>query len=375
MIELKGITWDHPRGYAPLQASTERYLEKSGIRVNWQRRTLKDFGDISIDVLADKYDLLVIDHPHMGTVNASGCLIDLNKHLTRSDLKTYQKESVGPSFLSYNYNNHQYAIPVDAACQVAAYRADLFESKNIPNSWDEVQKLADNLNKTNQFLGMALCATDCNCTFLTLSAQLGYPAKENSSELIPLCIGVRVLQLMKILKESSHPESLNMNPIQLYTYMTSQDDVVYSPLAFAYINYTQSFSGSILSFCKIPGKNNAVLGGAGMAVSAKSNHIKEAVEYLNYICSPSYQQSYYVQEGGQPGQLSAWKEKTFNPSYDDFFSSLLNTIEQAYVRPRSKGWPEYQEWLGDVVHEYLVKNKNPENTIKTLNEEYKESFR
>lgn len=375
MVELKGITWDHPRGYAPLEASIERYFNESGVRVSWHRRTLKDFGDTPIEVLADNYDLLVLDHPHMGNIHANGCLIDLNDFLSDEERKAFSIESVGPSFLSYNYHNHQYAIPIDAACQVAAFRPDLIASSKLPQTWEEVISLSNTLKSIAKFIGFALCPTDCNCTFLTLSAQLGHPALAANDELIPLDAGILVLQMMKSLLDCSHPDSINMNPIQLYNYMTSHDDIVYSPLAFAYINYANSSFDKPLSFNGIPGKKQAILGGAGIAISSKSKQINKAAEYVKWICAANYQKEFYLQEGGQPGQLSAWTEKSNDGLKNDFFYSILPTIENAFVRPRIAGWPQYQEWLGDVVHEYLTNNQNPEIVIEKLNQQYKMQFK
>ncbi len=72
MIALRGITWDHPRGYQPLAASADPYAAEFGVRVTWDRRSLKDFGDAPIDLLAADYDLLIIDHPHMGLAAEAG---------------------------------------------------------------------------------------------------------------------------------------------------------------------------------------------------------------------------------------------------------------------------------------------------------------
>src|SRR5688500_5450464 len=112
MIELKGITWDHPRGFNPLHASTQKYLQQRGILVTWHKRTLKDFGDTPVEILADNYDLLVIDHPHAGTVSSAGCVVNLDNYLSAEELNLFKLESVGPSFLSYRYNGRQWALPV-----------------------------------------------------------------------------------------------------------------------------------------------------------------------------------------------------------------------------------------------------------------------
>ena len=43
MIKLKGITWDHSRGYDPLVASSALYLEQMGIQVEWQKKVSNSF--------------------------------------------------------------------------------------------------------------------------------------------------------------------------------------------------------------------------------------------------------------------------------------------------------------------------------------------
>jgi hypothetical protein len=52
MIKLKGITWDHARGYDPLIASSELYFKEKGIQVDWQKRSLTNFGDQSLEELS-----------------------------------------------------------------------------------------------------------------------------------------------------------------------------------------------------------------------------------------------------------------------------------------------------------------------------------
>jgi multiple sugar transport system substrate-binding protein len=374
MTTLTGITWDHPRGYAPLEASTERYLQQAGVQVTWHRRTLKDFGDISVEMLAQQYDLLVIDHPHIGTIDQSGCLIDLTLHLSEAELATFKTESVGPSFASYQYNGKQYAIPVDTACQAAAYRPDLLNAAQLPATWKDVVSLSDSLRPKKQFIATALCPTDCTCIFLTLCAQHGTPVRETGTELITIAEGVKQLQLMMELKKVSHPHSLNWNPVALYDHMISAADVVYSPLAFAYINYASKSSRPALQFTKIPGRTQSILGGAGMAVSAASKHISEAVDYLKWICNPQYQADHYLYEGGQPGQLSAWTNKKNIGHSGGFLSAVLPIMSSAYMRPRLPLWPSYQEMVGDLIHEYLVKNSDPVPLIKKLNNEYRKLF-
>src|SRR5262249_29411895 len=122
MITLRGITWDHPRGYQPLAASVKPYMEMFGVAVEWEKRSLKDFGDAPIDKLAEQYDILIIDHPHVGLAAATNCLLPLDSCVAPETLQTLTDESAGPSHASYFYAGHQWALAIDAAMQSTAYR-------------------------------------------------------------------------------------------------------------------------------------------------------------------------------------------------------------------------------------------------------------
>jgi multiple sugar transport system substrate-binding protein len=230
------------------------------------------------------------------------------------------------------------------------------------------------LKPEKQFIGMALCTTDCNCTFLTLSAQYNDAPKENKTELINKHTGLEILQLLSKLKDVCHPDSLLWNPINLYDYMISNKDVVYCPFAFGYVNYSFKNQTPHLKYAGIPGRAGSLLGGAGIAVSSKCSNVNAAIEYIKWICNPGYQKTKYVKEGGQPGQLSAWKEENVNTLTNNFFSNTLSTIESAYVRPRMPGWNMLQEYVGNVVHDFLLHNIDAEMIIGELNEAYKKTI-
>lgn len=58
--ELRGITWNHSRGYVSVVATAQRYMEMHPeIKISWEKRSLQAFADHPIDVLAQQYDLLV----------------------------------------------------------------------------------------------------------------------------------------------------------------------------------------------------------------------------------------------------------------------------------------------------------------------------
>ena len=82
-ITLKGLTWDHPRGYAPLVGGVSVYQQwNPNVNIHWDRRTLREFGEAPIEQYLDRYDLLIVDHPFVGFAAAHNVLVDLAPSLS-----------------------------------------------------------------------------------------------------------------------------------------------------------------------------------------------------------------------------------------------------------------------------------------------------
>jgi multiple sugar transport system substrate-binding protein len=73
MKTLRGMTWNHDRGLKPMLATAELFEKRNpGVSISWEARTLQEFADFPVDELAKRYDLIVLDHPHMGTAARDG---------------------------------------------------------------------------------------------------------------------------------------------------------------------------------------------------------------------------------------------------------------------------------------------------------------
>ena len=375
MIKLKGITWDHARGYDPLIASSELYYKEKGIQVDWQKRSLTNFGDQSLEALSKQFDLIIMDHPHVGVAEASQCLMPLNDLLPANILNELKITSAGPSFESYHYHGKQWALPIDAAMQCASYRADLMVNDSLPNTWEEVFALAKTLASKKLYIGMALCPTDCLCSFLSLTAQFGSPIQENNELLVEPSIGLKALTMLRTMCDVFHPKALDWNPIALYDYMAEQNDIAYSPLAFCYTNYSRAgFRKNILKYHTAPEINNAVLGGAGIAITSSCTNVQEAAHYAAWISSDVVQSTIYVNAQGQPGNKMAWENKQANVITNNFFSNTMPSLTNAYLRPRYQGWPKFQTFLGETIHAYLVHDTAPELVLEKLQAAYTASY-
>jgi multiple sugar transport system substrate-binding protein len=114
------------------------------IVVSWEKRSLWAFGEGSLDNLAREYDLLVIDHPFIGLAAERGLFLPLDEHLPPGFLQELASCSVGRSYESYTRDEHLWALPLDAACQVAASRPELLEAEglSVPRRWQDVLELA-----------------------------------------------------------------------------------------------------------------------------------------------------------------------------------------------------------------------------------------
>ena len=375
MIKLKGITWDHARGYDPLIASSELYYKEKGIQVDWQKRSLTNFGDQSLEALSKQFDLIIMDHPHVGVAEASQCLMPLNDLVPANILNELKISSAGPSFESYHYHEKQWALPIDAAMQCASYRADLMNTYSIPNTWEEVFALAKTLASKKLYIGMALCPTDCLCSFLSLTAQFGSPIQENNELLVEPSVGIKALSMLRTMRDVFHPKALDWNPIALYDYMAEQNDIAYSPLAFCYTNYSRAgFRKNILKYHTAPEINNAVLGGAGIAITSSCSNVQEAANYAAWICSDVVQSTIYVNAQGQPGNKMAWENKQANVITNNFFSNTMPSLTNAYLRPRYQGWPKFQTFIGETIHAYLLHDTAPELVLEKLQAAYTASY-
>ena len=375
MIKLKGITWDHARGYDPLIASSELYFKEKGIQVDWQKRSLTNFGDQSLEELSKQFDLIIMDHPHVGVAEASQCLMPLNDLLPANILNELKISSAGPSFESYHYHEKQWALPIDAAMQCASYKADLMVNDSLPNTWEEVFALAKTLASKKLYIGMALCPTDCLCSFLSLTAQFGSPIQENNELLVEPSVGIKALSMLRTMRDIFHPKALDWNPIALYDYMAEQNDIAYSPLAFCYTNYSRAgFRKNILKYHTVPEINNTVLGGAGIAITSSCTNVQEAANYAAWICSDVVQSTIYVNAQGQPGNKMAWENKQANVITNNFFSNTMPSLTNAYLRPRYQGWPKFQTFLGETIHAYLVHDTAPELVLEKLQAAYTASY-
>jgi multiple sugar transport system substrate-binding protein len=377
-ITLNGLTWDHPRGYAPLLGGTREYEKQHPeIKIHWDRRTLREFGEAPIEQYLDRYDLLIVDHPFVGFAAAHGALVDLASSISEAERLRFAADSVGPSWESYWYGGGLWALPIDAATQVASYRPDLLValSPAIPNTFDGVLELGKKARTAGKYIVVPACPTDAISLFFTLSANLGYPISEDRELFVDDSVAAEILDRLHALIAVAHPKSVEWNPIQVYDFMISGSDAVYCPYGFGYSNYSRVGNLVRLKFTNAPaagqrGCAGTMLGGTGVAISKLSAHPSEAIAYAKWLVSPEHQRGNYFREGGQPASLSAWTDSSVNAAADGFFSDTLQTLQTAYLRPRFDGFVRFFEAAGIEINHCLRGEVKDAALIRWLNNRY-----
>ncbi|GGA89931.1 ABC transporter substrate-binding protein [Brucella endophytica] len=375
-VTLKGMTWSHPRGYDPMLACSRLWLEKTGVKIEWDKRSLQDFESFPVEELARAYDLIVIDHPHVGQITDEKCLAPLDTTGREEELAALSKGSVGKSFPSYHWQGRQWAFPIDAATQVQAWRPDRLAA--APVRWNEVLELA----REGQVL-LPLRPPHSLMSFFTLSGNLGTPcANDGPGDLISLEAGGTVFEMLREIAALVDPACFGMDPIAVLEEMAKPDArFVCSPLIYGYVNYAvPGFRPTTIRFTNIPaagsnGPEGSALGGTGIAVSAFSKHQSEAIDFAYWIASGDVQRGRYAQAGGQPGHAEAWEDKAVNAATSDFYAATRATLEGAWLRPRHDGYMAFQQAASDRLNEGLLQGEKSEAVIADLNRLFAASFK
>ena len=372
-VALRGMTWAHARGYDPMVATARAYIESHpAVSITWEKRSLQAFADRPIGEMAGSYDLLVIDHPHVGEVARQGNLLPLDG-LRNAEMAALAAGSVGASHASYEFAGRQWALAIDAATPVAARRPDQLEE--VPRIWPEVLRLA-----RQGRVALSLWPINALMTFLGIARNLGHAVAGDPERLLGREHGREVLGLMREVLAHMDPRVLGLEPIGIYDWMSSEAEApAYSPWGYGYTNYSrEGFRPFRLSFHDAPGIREAdprgtVLGGTGIAVSAFTKAPDVAVDYAFWIAGAECQKGLYTASGGQPGHAAAWEDDTCNALTCDFFRSTRRTLESAWVRPRYDGYMAFQDRGGDIVHKGLRGKATEEQTLDALDAAYRES--
>lgn len=360
---LKGMTWDHPRGLASVEASNDLLSEMCHAGVEWQARSLLAFGDQPISEFFNDVDLMIIDHPHVPDAVAAGAVVAFDDLISAPELELLRSTSVGASHDSYRYRGKQWALAIDTAAQVSAFRPDRVD--NAPIFWSDVIESA----KSGRLL-WAYKPVDAFSTFATLMAQKGAPLT-GGGHYVNALVAEEVLDFMVELAAAVPDICAKSNPIDVAELLSTTDDFDYGVCMYGYTNYSRiGFRKHVIHYDDVPSfdglASGSQLGGAGISISSASKNKEKAAEIAMLLSLPHVQSTTYVAGGGQPGNLVAWKSHFANEITSNFFRNTLRTLERAWVRPRILGWPDVQFQSSQIIHRALVERHSGPETVAAI---------
>jgi multiple sugar transport system substrate-binding protein len=385
-VRLTGLTWDHPRGYRVLDALAGT-LEPD-VSVHWQRQPLEGFESRPLRALADDFDLLVVDHPGLGEAVRDGALLPLDEVFAEPELAGWRAGSVGASYDSYVLGGRPWALPLDAAAQVAVARPDLMDAR--PASWEQACQAA-RAQPTTLCLGgphallmfSAICVAAGAGPAPADAAAAGHRgawdrrATGDPGPFVTEEAGTAALEIMSDLLAHADRALSQRNPIGVLDAMAADGGPAYCPLVYGYVTYQRPLGGEPGSWRLAafdapagPGGIGSVLGGTGVAITRSAVELGAAAALIRTLLSDEVQVSRYAELGGQSSARQAWQHPGADDAGGGFYRATLATVEQAWVRPRFAGYPEFQTAASALVREGLLAGQPHARVVRRINELY-----
>ncbi|MGG5819067.1 extracellular solute-binding protein [Falsiroseomonas sp. HW251] len=358
MIELRGITWGHTRGFAPL-AALGRVWEDAHPeeRVTWTARSLWSFGEEPLEPYLDAFDLLVFDYPFAGEALERGWVIPLETLLDAATLGERRTGTIGPLHDAFRHEGGQAALAIDVATHVSASRPDLLARLGVeqPESWPAVLSLA-----RRGAVAMPMRPTGVWGAWLSLCANRGAPpfAAHDGPAFVE-DIAAAALDDLSALAALMPAWCREAYPVGLLNRMAEEDTIAFVPMTYGYSTYSlRGYGRHRIAFHPLPSGTGhgrgAILGGAGIGVSARSRNAAPAARHAAWLTSPDIQSTLYVAFGGQPAARAAWLDPRHDEPTLGFFRAVRESAEHPYVRPNRPGFHDFQNRASRLLHRVVI---------------------
>jgi multiple sugar transport system substrate-binding protein len=369
----KGLTWDHPRGFNALDAASRDPDVPGHGRVSWDVQPLEGFESAPIAELCSRYDLVVLDHPHVGEAVEADCLHSIEDIFGEDLINSLEAASIGPSLSSYRFAGKHWALPLDAATQVMAVRPDLTAS--IPVMWDDVLALID----AGVPVAASIAGPHAALSFFSICAALGEPpAVANPEVLVSADVCKKAHAILSRIVLSMPERAKPLNPIGLLDLMGCEDSIALCPLVYGYVNYSRPADGrKPLRFHDAPrvagGQPVGTLGGTGIGFSKRSVPDSALKEHVLWLMGKQAQCGFIPAHDGQPSRREAWLDIDVNAAWGDFYVNTADTLENSYVRPRYSGYIAFQTAASAALRESFDTDMPSDEVLEQLQDLYTKS--
>lgn len=357
---FKGLTWDHPRGFNAL----DKAGRDSGL-ISWDKQPLEGFESAPIGTLCAEYDLVVLDHPHLGEALMLGCLQPLEAVFDSADLAQVSLNTIGPCYRSYEMAGQQWALPLDAATQVMALRPE--RVNQTVGTWAEV---ADYARKSGQ-VALSLAGPHAFLSFLSIAASFDDDLDLADGGWLAPDPSRAAFELLAELYAHANKGALKQNPIGILEQMSSGDEISLCPLIYGYVNYSARPSAASIAFQNAPrardgSRPGSILGGTGIGISTRCEITDDLRAHLMWLMSRPVQSGFIPANDGQPSARHAWSDPSVNATVRNFYASTAETLECAALRPRHNGGIGFQTEASAYLREALNAQANSADVARKL---------
>ncbi len=189
--------------------------------------------------------------------------------------------------------------------------------------------------------------------------------------------GTAALAIMSDLLAHADRELSQRNPIGVLDAMAAGGGPAYCPLVYGYVTYQRPLGGEpgssrLAAFDAPagPGGIGSVLGGTGVAITRSAVELGAAAALIRTLLSDEVQIGLYAELGGQSSARQAWQHPGADAAGGGFYRATLATVEQAWVRPRFAGYPEFQTAASALLREGLLAGEPHARLVRRVNELY-----
>jgi multiple sugar transport system substrate-binding protein len=189
--------------------------------------------------------------------------------------------------------------------------------------------------------------------------------------------GTAALEIMSDLMAHADRELSQRNPIGVLDAMAAGGGPAYCPLVYGYVTYQRPLGGEpgssrLAAFDAPagPGGIGSVLGGTGVAITRSAAELGAAAALIRTLLSDEVQIGLYAELGGQSSARQAWQHPGADAAGGGFYRATIATVEQAWVRPRFPGFPEFQTTASALLREGLLAGQPHARLVRQVNELY-----
>lgn len=358
--EYRGLTWDHPRGYNALAVAA---AQADTLALSWDKHPLEGFESHPIGDLCARYDLVVLDHPHVGEAVAADCLVPIEDLFGAEEIAAWRGAVAGPSLASYHHAGKHWALPLDAATQVMAYRRETVALP--PLEWARLPAFAE-----DHAVALSLAGPHAILSFQSICGALGFEPAAPRDTFTDRAIAREAYGLMVALTGDITRAACDFNPIAMLGAIERGEGIDLCPLIYGYVNYACD-----VGFTNAPagpdGRIGSTLGGTGIGVSKRCAVTPELLDHLRWLMSEPVQRGFIPQHDGQPALRSAWTDDAVNAATGGFFAATLATVESALLRPRHDGAIAFQTAASTRLRAALLDSDAVDPVLDDLETHYR----